>query len=101
MALQKLVELGAIALRQPRRLSHVAIGDSEDLRQILALEFSPRVLEGGKLALLMLNRGLHQRRRYDRRCRKRHRLLDDVVELAHIARSWRRDERRDGIRRKA
>src|SRR5262245_35100507 len=45
MALQQLVELGAIALRQSRRLRHVAIGDLEQLGQIIALELEARGLE--------------------------------------------------------
>src|SRR5688572_32843067 len=34
VALEELVELGAVALGQARRLRHVAVGDAQDLREI-------------------------------------------------------------------
>lgn len=45
MPLQQLVEFRAIAFGEPRRLSDIAIGDPQDLREIIALELAPRVLE--------------------------------------------------------
>ena len=63
---QQLVELGAIALGETRRLRDVALGDLEKLGQVLALEATPRILERGKLSLLVLDRLLRQRDRDNR-----------------------------------
>jgi len=45
VALQELVEFGAVALGKARGLGHVAAGDLEQARQIVALEMSPSFLE--------------------------------------------------------
>src|SRR5258708_2700764 len=42
---EQLVELGAVALGEPRRLRDVALGDLQELRQVFALEAAARVLE--------------------------------------------------------
>src|SRR6266849_9397471 len=41
VALEQLVELGAIALRELRRLGHAAAGDAQDANQVFALK-APR-----------------------------------------------------------
>ena len=45
VARQQLVEVGAVALREPRRLADVAGGDLQDLRQVVAREFVARLVE--------------------------------------------------------
>src|SRR4051812_40315712 len=101
VTLQELVELGAVALGEACRLGHVAFGDPEDLREILALEFAPGVFERRELALLVLDRSLHERSGNERRRRERDRLLHHVVELSHVAGPRRRHERFGRFRREA
>src|SRR5689334_4552048 len=67
MSLQQLVELRAIALRQPRCLRHITVGNAQYLGEIFALELAPRFLERRELALLMLYRLLHKRDGYQGR----------------------------------
>src|SRR5688572_8105569 len=67
MALQQFVELRAVAFGQPRGLRHVAVGDAQDLREVVALELAPRVFERRELGLLVLDRLLHQGHRYEGR----------------------------------
>ena len=43
---EQLVEVGAVALRQSRRLADVPPGDLQDLRQVAARELIPRLVEG-------------------------------------------------------
>src|SRR5260221_13638697 len=43
--LQQVVELAAIALREPRRLAHVASGQPQQLRQVVELEALLRIVE--------------------------------------------------------
>src|SRR5437899_13050214 len=56
VALEQLVELGAIALRKLRRPGHAAAGDAQDPNQVFALEGSPRLLERRKLRGLLPQR---------------------------------------------
>src|SRR5204862_6163246 len=67
VALEKLVELRAVALREPRRLGHVAIRDATDLSEVVAPELAARVLEGRELGLLVLYRLLGEGHRDERR----------------------------------
>src|SRR5213078_1117251 len=67
VALEQLVELGAIALRELRRPGHAAAGDAQDPNQVFALESSPRLLERSKLRGLLLQRLLDERGRHDAR----------------------------------
>src|SRR4051812_19519973 len=55
VALQELVELGAISPRQFRRLRHAAMRELEDAREVVALEALARVLERGELVHLDLD----------------------------------------------
>src|ERR1019366_6608058 len=84
--LQQLVEFGAVALGKLGSLRHVAGGDLEQPRQVVALKLLARLLERREFGLLVLNRLLHQRGRNQRRVAQRRRLLDHVVELAYVAR---------------
>src|SRR5712664_793082 len=54
VALEQLVELGAIALRELRRLGHAASRDAQDANQVFPLESAPRLLEGGELRGFLL-----------------------------------------------
>src|SRR5450759_1274254 len=84
--LQQLVKFGAVALGKLGSLRHVAGGDFEQPRQVVALKLLARLLERREFGLLVLNRLLHQRDRNQRRVAQRRRLLDHVVELAYVAR---------------
>ena len=42
---EQLVEIGAVAFRQARRLTDAAAGDLQDLRQVAAGEFIARLIE--------------------------------------------------------
>src|SRR6059036_1781760 len=86
VALEQLVELGAIALRELRRLGHAAAGDAQDANQVFALEGSPRLLERGELRGLLLQRLLDERGGHDARSAESNRLFDHVDELPHVAR---------------
>src|SRR6185312_11852711 len=48
MPREELVEVRPVALRQPGRLTHVAAGDLQDLRQVAAGELIARLIEGGE-----------------------------------------------------
>src|SRR6202041_350673 len=48
VARQQFVEVRAVALRQARRLAHIAGRDLQDLRQIVAGEFITRLVERGQ-----------------------------------------------------
>src|SRR5712692_6238123 len=76
VALEQLVELGAIALRELRRLGHAAAGDAQDANQVFALEGSTRLLERGELRGLLLQRLLDERGRHDARRAQGNRLFD-------------------------
>src|SRR5256885_11089671 len=99
VALEQLVELRAIALRELRRPGHAAAGDTQDPDQIFALERSPRFLEGRELRGLLLQRLLDQRSRHNPRRAERNRLFDHVAELPHVARPRRCEERLKPLRR--
>src|SRR6185436_5841748 len=85
MPLQKLVELGAIALGQSRRLGNIAPSDFQKFGEIVAFEFAARGLERRQFGSLSAYRVFHQRRRDDGRRRQGHRLLDYVVQLANVS----------------
>src|SRR5258706_16420193 len=67
VALQELVELGAVAARELRRLRDAALGELEDAREVVALEALARVLERRHLVHLHLYRLLDERLRADLR----------------------------------
>src|SRR5437763_14115930 len=48
VAREELVEIGAVAPREPRGLAHVAAGDLQDLREVAAGELVARLVEGGQ-----------------------------------------------------
>src|SRR5690606_20375365 len=58
VALEQLVELGAVAPGEPRRLRDVARGDLQQLHEVVVLEAAARLLERGELPALMLDRVL-------------------------------------------
>src|SRR5206468_5564224 len=76
VTLQKLVELGAIALGEQRRLRHVATGNLEEAHKIVALELLASFLERDERARILAQRALDQRRRDDVGRRERDRLLE-------------------------
>src|SRR5690606_27940601 len=87
---QELVALRAVALREPRGLRDVAFGHLEQMREVLELDAVARLRERQELLLLAAQRALHERRR-DQRCGREHdALVDDVAELADVARPGRR-----------
>ena len=96
---QQLVEIRAIALREPRRLAHVAARDLQQLRQVVARELVARFRERRQRVGLLAERaadllgGDHAHRR------QRDVLPHDVVELANVAGPVARDEQLDGLRR--
>src|SRR5258708_28130057 len=75
VTLEQLVELGAIALSELRRLGYAAARDAQDANQVLALESAPRLLEGGELRGLLFQGLLHQGRRDHARGPQRAHLL--------------------------
>src|SRR5437870_10481405 len=81
VALEQLVELGAIALRELCRPGHAAARDAQDPNQIFALEGSPRLLERRKLRGLLPQGLLDERGRNDARSAEGNRLFDHVDEL--------------------
>src|SRR5258706_15449121 len=99
VALQQLVELGAIAARECRRLGDAALGELQDAREVIALEALARVLERRHLVHLDLDGLLDERLRDDLRRAERDRLLDHVVELAHVARPLRLHQELERFRR--
>ena len=48
MPCEELVEVGAVASRETRRLTDIAAGNLQDLGQITAREFIARLIEGGQ-----------------------------------------------------
>src|SRR6267378_3331462 len=50
MTRQELVEVRSVALGEARRLTHVAAGDLQDLRQVAARELVAGLVEGGETA---------------------------------------------------
>jgi hypothetical protein len=54
MTLQQFVEFGAVTFGESSRLRHIAVGNFEQLRKIITLEFLACVLERGKFTLLVL-----------------------------------------------
>src|SRR5260221_9561224 len=99
VALQELVELGAIAACELRRLGDAALGELEDARQVVAFETLARVLERSHLVHLDLYRLLDESLRDDLGRAERDRLLDHVVELAHVARPRALDQELERFRR--
>src|SRR5690606_163423 len=99
VAWQELVEVGAIALGEPRRLAHVAHRDLQDLRQVIAGELVARLAERRQLARAFPERALHELAADDGRARQRDVLAHDVVELADVARPLRADQELDRLRR--
>src|SRR4029079_19747759 len=71
MALQQLVELGAVALGELRRLRDVAAGYLQEPDQVVALERLARLLERYERGGVLLERRGHERRRDHRRRRER------------------------------
>src|SRR5258706_16076947 len=98
VALQQLVELGAIAAREFRRLSDAALGELEDAREVIALEALARVLERRHLVHLHLNGLLDEGLGNDLGRAQRDRLLDHVEELAHVAGPLRLDQQLERLR---
>ena len=92
VAVEQAVELGAVAAGEARRLRDVARGDLEDARQVVALERAPRLVERRERRIAGVERLAHQRRRNHVGRRERHRLLDHVQQLAHVARPGRRHQ---------
>src|SRR6266508_670787 len=67
VALEQLVEFGAIALRELRGPGHAATRDAQDPNQVFALEGSARLLERRKLRGLLPQCLLDERGRHDAR----------------------------------
>src|SRR5262249_18193255 len=86
VALEQLVELRAVALRELGCLRDAASRDAQYADKVLAFEGATRLLERGKLGRLLLQRLLHQRGRNHAGSAKRDHLLDHVDELPHVAR---------------
>src|SRR5690606_29085392 len=64
---QKLVELGAVTLREPCGLRDVAFGHLEQVREVLELELVPGLRERQEGLLLTPQRALHEARGNQRR----------------------------------
>ncbi|MEZ5459318.1 MAG: hypothetical protein R3E65_08430 [Steroidobacteraceae bacterium] len=84
-----LVEVRAIALREPRGLADAAAGDLQDLRQVAARELIARLVERGQATAGATERLLHQLDRNERRLRHGDRLPHHVVELVMFPGHWR------------
>src|SRR5258706_11996313 len=84
VALQELVELRAVAARELRRLRHAAVRELENAREVVALEALARILERSHLVHFDLDGLLDEGSRNHVGRTQRDRLLDDVVELAHV-----------------
>src|SRR5690606_20436214 len=77
---QQLVELRAVALREPRGLSDVALRHLEQVRQVFELEAIARLRKRQELLLFAPQRPLDEARRNQRRGREHDALIDDVAE---------------------
>src|SRR5690606_3928208 len=56
---EQLVEVRAVALREPRRLAHVAARDLQQLREVVARERVPRLRERRQRVRLLAERAAH------------------------------------------
>src|SRR5690606_29954734 len=81
------------------RLAHVAAGDLQDLRQVIARELVPRLAERSELAGMLAQRAFYQLAADHRRAGQRDVLAYDVVQLPDIARPLRRYQQFHGLRR--
>src|SRR5262249_51036342 len=70
MAGEEFVELGTVAPREARGLTHVAAGDLQDLREVAARELIARLVEGGQPPGRAAEGLLHELDRDDRRLRQ-------------------------------
>src|SRR5690348_13109106 len=66
VARQELVEIGPVALGEPRRLAHIAAGDLQNLRQVAAGELVTGLIERGQSAGAAAQGLLHELHRNDR-----------------------------------
>ena len=78
-------------------MRHVAAGDLQHAREIVALEGAPRRVERHQRRVVGVLHLAHQRRRDHVGRGERHRLLDDVQQLADVARPGRREQDAHGL----
>ena len=95
--LQQTVELGAVAVGDAGGVGDVAVGQLEKLHQVVALEALLCLGVGQRFDRRHAQGALDQGQRNQRRRRQRAGLLDDVVELADVARPGGAGERLESL----